>query len=94
MGAQFEHITYSSEVSLTLIVDDAARRSRELTRAVDAATPMDLTSWLNALQLQSAPMLHSRASREHLEAWLDEVDRLLIEENKAEETPATALPAS
>ena len=80
MGAQFEQITYSSEVSLTLIVDDVARQRRELTRVVEAAGPLDLVSWLNALQRQSAPMVHSRASREHLEAWLDEVDRLLIEE--------------
>ena len=80
MGAQFEQITYSSEVSLTLIVDDVARQRRELTRVVEAAAPLDLVSWLNALQRQSAPMVHSRASREHLEAWLDEVDRLLIEE--------------
>jgi hypothetical protein len=79
MGAQFENITYSSEVSLTLLVDDVARR-RGLAGSVQNASPMDLTSWLNALQLQSAPMLHSRASREHLEAWLDEVDRLLVEE--------------
>jgi hypothetical protein len=87
MGAQFENITYSSEVSLTLIVDDVARR-RGLAGTVQNASPMDLTSWLNALQLQSAPMLHSRASREHLEAWLDEVDRLLVEDKAPAALPA------
>ena len=75
MGAQFEQITYSSEISLTLVVDDIARQRRDVPRTtVDA--PLDLVSWLNALQRQSAPLVHSRASREHLEAWLEEVDRL------------------
>lgn len=73
MGAQFEQITYSSELSLTLIVDDIARRRRETT-AVSAGEPMDIDSWLNALQRQSAPLVSS-ASREHLEAWLEEVEK-------------------
>ena len=90
MGALFENITYASEVSLTLIVDDVTRQRRELTRVVDKATPMDLGNWLNALQRQSAPMLHSRTSRDHLEAWLDEVDRLLLVE---EETTVVGLLA-
>jgi hypothetical protein len=84
MGAHFDNITYTSEVSLTLIVDDVARQRREAARAADQATPMDLHSWLNALQMQSAPMVHSRASREHLEAWMDEVDRMLAAGEDAE----------
>jgi hypothetical protein len=73
MGAQFEQITYSSELSLTLIVDDIARRRRE-SKAASSGEPMDVGNWLNALQHQSAPLVHSRASREHLEAWLAEVE--------------------
>jgi len=84
MGAQFDNITYASEVSLTLIVDDVARQRREAARVVESATPMDLHSWLNALQMQATPMVHSRASREHLEAWMDEVDRLLTAGEGAE----------
>jgi len=73
MGAQFEQITYSSELSLTLIVDDIARRRRE-TKAVSVGEPMDIDSWLNALQRQSAPLVSS-ASRDHLEAWLEAVEQ-------------------
>jgi len=73
MGAHVEKITYSSEMSLTLIVDDIARRRRETT-AVSSLEPMDIDSWLNALQRQSAPLV-SAASRDHLEAWLEEVEK-------------------
>jgi hypothetical protein len=73
MGAQFEQITFSSEMSLTLIVDDIARRRRE-TNAASSLEPMDIDSWLNALQRQAAPLVSS-ASRDHLEAWLEEVEK-------------------
>ncbi len=72
MGVHCEHITYSSEVSLTLIVDDITRQRHE-GAGPSKTGPMDLLSWLNALQRQSAPLLHSRAARENLEAWLEEV---------------------
>ena len=74
MGAQFEQVTYSSEVSLTLIVDDITRQRRDAP-FYPKASPLDLVSWLNALQRQSAPLVHSTTSREHLEAWLEEVDK-------------------
>jgi hypothetical protein len=84
MGAQFDHITYSSEVSLTLIVDDIARQRRSSTfQAAANAAPMDIVGWLNALQRQSASLVHSRASREHLEAWLEAVDQLTAVEEPA-----------
>lgn len=88
MGAQFEQITFSSEISLTLIVDDIARQRRDALRVVSSQEPMDLVSWINALQRQSAPMVHSRAAREHLEVWLEEVQQHI----EADEAPA-ALPA-
>ena len=70
MGAQFESITYSPEISLTLIVDDImSRRSQKA-----AAEPQDLMSWLNALQRQNTPLVQSSAARENLEAWLEAVD--------------------
>jgi hypothetical protein len=73
MGAQFDSVTYSPEVSLTLIVDDITRQLRGAPSYAKAG-PMDLVSWLNALQRQKAPLLQSGAGREHLEAWLDAVD--------------------
>jgi len=73
MGAQFDRVTYSPEVSLTLIVDDIARQLRDAPSYAKAG-PMDLMSWLNALQLQKAPLVQSSAARGHLEAWLDAVD--------------------
>jgi hypothetical protein len=76
MGALVDQITYSSEVSLTLIVDDITRQRRDAP-FYPKASPLDLVSWLNALQRQSAPLVHSTASREHLEAWLEEVDQHL-----------------
>ena len=74
MGLHFEQLTYSSEVSLTLIVDDITRQRRDAP-FYPKAGPLDLVSWLNALQRQSAPLVHSASSREHLEAWLEEVDK-------------------
>jgi hypothetical protein len=88
MGAQFEQITFSSEMSLTLIVDDIARRRRETNAA--SMEPMDIDSWLNALQRQSAPLVSS-ASRDHLEAWLAEVDKQFAAEG--EEAPLAGLLA-
>jgi hypothetical protein len=74
MGAQFENVTYSPEISLTLVVDDIMRR-RSL-KAV-AAEPQDLMSWLNALQRQAVPLVQSGAARANLEAWLEAVDEHL-----------------
>ncbi len=88
MGAQFEHITYSSEVSLTLIVDDITRERRDVPVA-SAAGPADLSNWLNALQRQTAPLIHSKASRKNLEAWLDAVQRHF----SLDDDPAPSLPA-
>lgn len=88
MGAQFEHITYASEVSLTLIVDDTLRRCRQSLKSVQAE-PMDLVAWLNALQRQSAPLIHSKAARLQLEAWLDDVDQHITTEAQ----PIVSLPA-
>jgi hypothetical protein len=87
MGAQFEHLTYSSEVSLTLIIDDALRQ-RRAAAFQSKAEPMELLSWLNALQRQSAPLIHSRSARDHLEEWLEAVDQ----HTAAEPVPAS-LPA-
>ncbi len=84
MGAQFEHVTYSPEVSLTLIVDDITRQRRD---APFKAGPLDLMSWLNALQRQSAPLVHSQASRENLEAWLD-----MVEQDEALALPLAGVP--
>ena len=77
MGAHVDRITYSSEVSLTLIVDDITRQRRDAP-FYPKAGPLDLVSWLNALQRQAAPLVHSAASREHLEAWLEEVDQHIM----------------
>lgn len=89
MGAQFEQLTYTSEVSLTLIVDDIARQRRDAASPSYAdAGPMDLSSWLNALQRQTAPLVHSQAARDNLEAWLDEVQRHI----DLESNPVPSLP--
>jgi hypothetical protein len=72
MGAQFDYVTYSPEVSLTLIVDDLTRH-RQDAPFYPKAGPLDLLSWLNALHRQSAPLVQSQSSRENLEAWLDAV---------------------
>ena len=75
MGAQFEHLTYSSEVSLTLIVDDTLRQRRAaMSSAQPKVEPMELLSWLNALQRQSAPLLQSANARDHLEEWLKAIE--------------------
>lgn len=92
MGAHCEHITYSSEISLTLIVDDIARQRREGT-SPSKTGPMDLLSWLNALQRQSAPLLHSKAARENLEAWLEEVQQHIDSKDDSSPSPL-ALPSS
>ncbi len=73
MGAQFEQLTYSSEVSLTLIVDDTLRQ-RRFAAVQPKAEPMELSSWLNALQRQSAPLLQSTSARDHLEEWLKAIE--------------------
>ena len=84
MGVLFDTITYASEVSLTLIVDDVAR-ARRSGPIESVSGPMDLSSWLNALQRQTAPLVHSKSSRANLEAWLDAVEGAFPE--------AAALPA-
>ncbi len=85
MGIQFETVTTLPEVSLTLIVDDIMRQRTMPARTMTA--PLDLSTWLNALQRQTQPLVQSKALRENLEAWLDAVDAEL----PASETPA--LPA-
>jgi hypothetical protein len=87
MGIQFETVTTLPEVSLTLIVDDILRQRHEASLYPKAA-PLDLTNWLNALQRQAQPLVHSKALRENLEAWLDAVDAEL----PASETPALPTP--
>ena len=88
MGAQFEQITYSAEVSLTLLVDDITRQRRDALFTSEAG-PADLSNWLNALQRQAAPLVHSKASREHLEAWLDAVQQhFTLEDDSAPSLPA------
>jgi hypothetical protein len=84
MGAQFDKLTLSPELSLTLIVDD-------ITRQISAAPtyltqgPLDLDGWLNALQRQSTPLLQSENARADLEAWLAAVD---LEFPVEEDSPA------
>jgi hypothetical protein len=70
MGIQFEQITYASPLSLTQIVDDTA-----LLRQQGVFSPVtsgeDVGNWLNAVQLQSRPLIQSGARRAQLEAWLE-----------------------
>jgi hypothetical protein len=87
MGAQFDYVTYSPEVSLTLIVDDLTRH-RQDAAFYPKSGPVDILAWLNALQRQAAPLVQSKSSRENLEAWLDAVQ----EHFPAEDAPAQ-LPA-
>jgi len=86
MGIQFETVTTLPEVSLTLIVDDIMRQRTMPARTM--AEPLDLSTWLNALQRQTQPLVQSKALRENLEAWLDLVDAEL----PAPETPALPAP--
>ena len=74
MGLQFERITHSPTSSLTLIVDDIARERRELVAATPQA-PGDMAAWLNALQVQSTPLVASKAGRADLAAWLEAVEK-------------------
>lgn len=81
MGIQFETVTTLPEVSLTLIVDDIMRQRATPVRSM--TTPLDLSTWLNALQRQAQPLVHSKALRANLEAWLDAVDAELPPETLA-----------
>lgn len=87
MGIQFETVTTLPEVSLTLIVNDILRQQHEAS-LYPKAVPLDLTTWLNALQRQGQPLVHSKVLRDNLEAWLDAVDA----EIGAPETPALPAP--
>jgi hypothetical protein len=73
MGAQFDKVTVSPELSLTLIVDDLARQIQTAPSYLTEG-PMDLGGWLNALHRQSTQLIQSESARSQLEAWLDEVD--------------------
>ncbi len=72
MGVQFERLTYASENSLTLIIDDLMRQRAQ---GPAKAAAVDMESWLNALQRQSRPLLQSETGRASLEAWLDLVEQ-------------------
>ncbi len=85
MGAQFDKLTLSPELSLTLIVDDIARQMSAVPTDLTQG-PLDLDSWLNALQRQSTQLLQSKSARADLEAWLAAVDL----EFPAEETSPAA----
>lgn len=74
MGHQFERLSYSSESSLTLLIDDLARERKSAFFKVSDTAP-EMENWLNALLLQSAPLLHSKAGRENLEAWLEQAEK-------------------
>jgi hypothetical protein len=73
MGVQFERLVFSSQSSLTLIVSDLLRQTRDGAGPV-ADTDIGMEDWVNALSRQTAPLLQSAAGRENLEAWLAEVD--------------------
>ncbi len=73
MGVQFERLVFSSNSSLTLIVSDLLRQSREGAGPV-ADTDNGQEDWINALSRQTSPLLQSTAGRENLEAWLAAVD--------------------
>ncbi|MBL8631355.1 MAG: hypothetical protein JNM81_17095 [Rhodospirillaceae bacterium] len=73
MGVQFERVMFSSNSSLTLIVSDLLRQVRDGAGPV-ADTESDMEDWINAMSRQSAPIIHSAAGRENLEAWLAEVE--------------------
>ncbi|MSO97532.1 MAG: hypothetical protein EXR11_04835 [Rhodospirillaceae bacterium] len=73
MSPSVEKIAQASGSSLTLIVDDLARQRRDAAIYPDSETP-DLDDWLNALQRQATPLVHSRKGLANLEAWLEAVD--------------------
>ncbi|MBL8643236.1 MAG: hypothetical protein JNK21_04830 [Rhodospirillaceae bacterium] len=75
MGLQFERVVFSPTSSLTLIVDDLLRQSRYGSGPL-ADTQPDIEDWINALQRQSTPLIHTTAGRANLEAWLAEVEQL------------------
>jgi len=75
MGHQFDRVAYSSESSLTLIIDDLLRQRQAGLGRVAETTP-EVEDWINALQRQSSSLLHSKAGRENLEAWLEQVEQL------------------
>jgi len=77
MGVQFEPITYSSENSLTLIVDDIVRQRRDGIVST-AEAQADMESWLNALHRQAAPLIYSKSGHANLEAWLAAVEQDLL----------------
>ena len=72
MSPIVEQIAQASGSSLTLIVDDLARQRRDSAIYPDSETP-DLDGWLNALQRQSTPLVHSKKGLANLEAWLEAV---------------------
>lgn len=67
MGIQFDSITAAPDCSLTFLMGDLGRGSRQAAQA-------DVEAWLNALSRQSVPIVASKSGRAQLEAWLDAVD--------------------
>lgn len=76
MGLQFDRISYSSDSSLTLLIDDFMRQSRDEAVAAFDDDDLDMQDWFNALLRQSNPLIHTKAGRANLEAWLDQVEQL------------------
>ena len=70
MDVHVEAITTAPAASLTLTVDDVVRQRRDAV-LYPAVTAVDMGEWLNALQFQANPLIHSAAGRADLEAWLE-----------------------
>ncbi len=64
MGVQFDSITAAPDCSLTFVMGDLGRSSRQAAQA-------EVEAWLNALARQSVPIVASQSGRAQLEAWLD-----------------------
>lgn len=69
---QIDTVAYSTETSLTLIVDDLAKQ--RIVGPLAIPLEQDLESWLNAFQRQSLPLVYSRQGQANLEAWLAAVE--------------------
>lgn len=69
---QIDTVAYSTETSLTLIVDDLTKQ--RIVGPLAIPLEQDLESWLNAFQRQSLPLVYSRQGQANLEAWLAAVE--------------------